>query len=142
LGIKIASATAGTISRNYSAGVYALPVQSPWEGKYRVTYRWETFNYVADDTEEVEEDIVLKTVGPGIIEAKNVANTYSGYTRFTFYPNGSVGTYIYSGGNLASGVLESSTDLENQTFHVKYWFSNNTRFILEEIYVRTGDLDE
>jgi hypothetical protein len=32
LGVKIASATAGTISGNYSTGIYTLPVKSPWEG--------------------------------------------------------------------------------------------------------------
>jgi hypothetical protein len=140
LGVKIVSATAGTVSGNYSTGVYLLPVKSPWEGVYTVTYRWHAGGGfgTADET-YTETDVQLKTVGPGVVEASGVAAWFSGNTRYTFYPDATVGVEAYSGANLATGVLESSADTENfSTFHIRYWFAN-TGYEIEETYVKTGN---
>jgi hypothetical protein len=139
LGVKIASATAGTISGNYSTGVYILPVKSPWEGTYTVTYTWYAGGgYGTDEETYTETDVELKTAGAGVVEAQYVAYWFGGYTRYTFYPNATVGVSAYSGANLATGVISSSADTENfSTFTVRWWFAN-TGYEVEETYVKAN----
>jgi hypothetical protein len=140
LGVKIAGTTSGTISGNYSAGVYSLPVKSPWQGTYDVHYHWYVGGGAGTEDEEYDETgIKLSTAGPGIVEAMYVGQWFSGYTRYTHKPDGSLDVLVYSGSNRATGIVSSSYDLDARTFRVRYWFIAPTSYELEEVYVRTGD---
>lgn len=146
LGIKIVSASAGTVSSNYSAGVYTLPVKSPWQGKYSVHYEWLIRGGVELDPNKDEDvileetDVELKTVGPGVVQALNVGDYYGGYTNFTHRLDGTIIVDVYSSSTRAVQVFSSSYDLENLTFQVEYSFISPDRYRLIETYTRTGDL--
>jgi hypothetical protein len=141
LGVKIVSATAGTISGNYSAGVYSIPVKSPWEGIYDVHYKWYAgAGYGTADEEYDETEISLSTVGPGVLEAKYIGVWFSGATRYTFYPDKTVGVAAYNGSTIyATTVIESSADPDNLTFKVKWSFPASNGYVLEETYVKIDD---
>ncbi|GHT08234.1 hypothetical protein FACS189432_01120 [Bacteroidia bacterium] len=140
LGVKIVSSTGGTISGNYSAGVYTLPVKSPWQGTYNVHYHWYVGGGAGSEEEEYDETgIKLSTAGPGIVEAQLVGQWFSGYTQYTHKLDGSLDVLVYSGSNRAVGIVSSSYDLNARTFTVRYWFIAPTSYELEETYVRTGD---
>ncbi len=142
LGVKIVSASTGTISGNYSAGVYSLPVKSPWQGKYNVHYKW-LIRGGAVPTTDIEYDetgVELTTVGPGVVQAKYVGAWFSGYTNYTHRPDGTVLPYVYSGSVRAVQVFSSSYDLDNLTFEVEYSFISPANYRIIETYVRTGDL--
>jgi hypothetical protein len=71
-----------------------------------------------------------------------VGNAYSGWTRYTLpiLANGPVNNVVvYSGSERATGIIESSVNINNLTFRIKYWFISPTNYELEEIYERTGD---
>ena len=142
LGIKIVSASAGTVSSNYSAGVYTLPVKSPWQGKYDVHYKWLIRGGAVPttDIEYDETDIELKTAGPGIVQAQYVGAWFSGYTNYTHNPDGTVLPFVYSGSVRAVQVFNSSYDLDNLTFEVEYSFISPANYRIIETYTRTGDL--
>jgi hypothetical protein len=140
LGVKIVSVTAGTVSGNYSAGVYSIPVKSPWEGNYNVHYKWYAGGgYGSEDEEYDETEIPLTTAGPGVVEAKYVGVWFGGWTRYTFYPDNTVGIAAFSGSALATTVIESSADPDNLTFKVKWSFPASNGYVLEETYVKIDD---
>jgi hypothetical protein len=140
LGVKIANASSGIISGNYSTGIYSLPVKSPWEGTYDVTYIWHIGGGAGTEDETYEEKgVVLSTAAPGVVEARYVGYWFNGYTRYTFFPDSSIGVFVYSGSDRTTGVIESHANIDNKTFHVRYWFIAPTSYELEEIYVKTGD---
>ncbi|MDR3252361.1 MAG: DUF1735 domain-containing protein, partial [Tannerella sp.] len=145
LGVKIASASGGTISGNYSAGVYSLPIKSPWQGKYDVHYKWVLRGgskpAPEDDEEYDEEDVELTTAGPGVVQAQYVGAWFSGYTTYTFKPDGTILPFVYSGSARAVEVFSSSYDLDKLVFEVEYSFISPTNYRLIETYTRTGDLD-
>jgi hypothetical protein len=141
LGIRIVSTTAGTISGNYSAGVYTLPVKSPWQGTYSVHYEWLIRGSVVP-TADVEYDtdgIKLTTSGPGIVQANGVGDWYSGNTRYIHKPDGTIDVFVYSGSERAVQVFNSSYDLNALSFTVEYSFISPTNYRLIETYTRTGD---
>ncbi|MDR1527566.1 MAG: DUF1735 domain-containing protein [Dysgonamonadaceae bacterium] len=139
LGVKIQSASAGTISGNYSTGIYNLPVKSPWQGAYNVHYRWYAGGGFGTVDEEYDETgVQLTTAGPGIVEALYVGYWFSGWTRYTIRTDNTVGVESYSGSVLATTIIESEANWENLTFRVRYSFLSG-RYELEETYVRTGD---
>jgi hypothetical protein len=139
LAVKIVRASLGVISGNYSTGIYNLPVKSPWEGTYTVNYRWyRGGGYGSDDETYTETDVTLTTQGPGILQAQYVGAWFSGYTRYTIYPN-AVDVFVYSGSARTTGIIESEVDTDNLTFRVRYWFIAPTSYELEETYTRTGD---
>lgn len=142
LGVKIVSASSGTISGNYSAGVYSLPVKSPWQGKYNVHYKWLIRGGSAPttDVEYDETGIELTTVGPGVVQAKYVGAWFSGYTNYIHRPDGTVLPYVYSGIVRAVEVFRSSYNLDNLTFEVEYSFISPANYRIIETYTRTGDL--
>lgn len=140
LAVKIVKASFGIVSGNYSTGIYSLPVKSPWEGVYTVNYRWYTGGG-AGSTDETytETGVKLTTVGPGILNAQYVGYWFSGYTRYTIYPD-AIDVLVYSGSVRATGIIESEVDADNLTFRVRYWFIAPTSYELEETYTKTGDI--
>lgn len=139
LGIKIQNASAGTISGNYSTGIYNLPVKSPWQGTYDVHYRWFAGGGFGTADEEYDETgVALTTAGPGIVEALYVGNWFSGWTHYTINTDNTVDVESFSGGVLATTIIESEADWDNLTFRVRYSFLSGG-YELEETYVRTGD---
>ncbi|MDR1783048.1 MAG: DUF1735 domain-containing protein [Dysgonamonadaceae bacterium] len=142
LGVQIVSATAGTISGNYSTGIYSLPVKSPWEGTYNVHYQWVTRGGVTPPASDVEYDVTgvkLTTVGPGVVQAQYVGYWFSGWTQYTLKGDGTVGVAAYSGSTLACTVVSSSQDVDNLTFTIEWTFVSPSSYRLIETYVRTGD---
>jgi hypothetical protein len=140
LAVKIVSASLGTVSGNYSTGIYNLPVKSPWEGLYTVNYKWYVGGGAGSaDESYTETEIKLTTAGPGILQATYVGSWFSGYTQYTIYPD-AVDVLVYSGSVRATGVVESEVDAGNLTFRVNYWFIAPTSYQLEETYTRTGDI--
>ncbi|MDR1091717.1 MAG: hypothetical protein LBL79_11620, partial [Prevotella sp.] len=140
LGVKIVGTSVGIISGNYSAGVYSIPVKSPYEGKYTVHYKWLIRGGASTGEEYDRTDINLKTVGPSVVQAQMVGALYSGYTNYFHRPDGTVLPYVYSGNSLAVQVFSSSYDLDNLTFEVEYSFISPANYRLIETYTRTGDL--
>ena len=140
LGVKIVSTSGGTISNNYSAGVYSLPVKSPCQGKYNVHYKWVVRGGEATGEEYDKTDIKLKTVAPGVVQAEGVGALYTGYTNYTHQLDGTVLPFVYSGSPRAVEVFRSSYDLENLTFEIEYSFISPANYRLIETYTRTGDL--
>jgi hypothetical protein len=139
LGITIRSASAGTVSGNYSTGIYLLSVKSPWQGTYDVHYRWYAGGGFGTSEEEYDETgVKLTTSGPGVVEAPYVGYWFSGWTRYTIGADNSVGVQPYSGSLLATTVLSSAADWDLLTFSVHYSFLSG-RYELEETYTRTGD---
>ncbi|MDR1517423.1 MAG: DUF1735 domain-containing protein [Dysgonamonadaceae bacterium] len=139
LGVKIQGATGGTVSGNYAAGVYTLPVKSPWQGTYNVHYRWYAGGGFGTADEEYDEaGVKLTTVGPGIVEAQYVGYWFSGSTQYTVKTDNTVTAAPYSGGVLATTIVSSNADWTALTFRVRYSFLSG-RYELEETYVRTGD---
>lgn len=139
LAVKIVRASAGTVSGNYSTGIYSLPVKSPWEGTYTVDYQWyKGGGYGSADSTYTETGVTLTTQGPGILRASYVGNWFSGYTQYTIYPS-SVDVLVFSGSVRATGIIDSEVDADNLTFRVRYWFISPTSYELEETYTRTGD---
>lgn len=134
LGIKIANTTTGTISGNYSTGVYTLPVKSPWEGTYDVTYYWYQRGSATANLTETASGIQVSTAGAGIVEVEGVGNYFGGVTYYAFKADGTVGVT----GTYATQLVSSSYDLDNLTFVVDYYFYS-TSYHLKETYVRTGD---
>ncbi|MDR0565491.1 MAG: DUF1735 domain-containing protein [Prevotellaceae bacterium] len=124
LGVKIAAASAGTISGNYSTGVYLLPVKSRWEGTYLVTYEWIQVGEFADLFSELtltKTDVKLATVGPETLEAQGLGGMFGGYTRYTFYADGKVKVAASSGADLRVTVVSSQADTDDYTiFAVRY----------------------
>ncbi|MDR0541362.1 MAG: DUF1735 domain-containing protein [Dysgonamonadaceae bacterium] len=139
LGIKITGASAGTVSGNYSTGIYSLPVKSPWQGTYHVHYRWYAGGGFGTEEEEYDETgVELKTAGPGAVEALYVGAWFSGWTRYTIHTDNTVEVESYSGGALATTIISGEADWNSLTFRVRYSFLSG-RYELEETYVRTGD---
>jgi hypothetical protein len=147
LGVKIAAASAGTISGNYSTGVYLLPVKSRWEGTYRVTYEWlqvGEFSAIFSESGYSFEktDVKLTTVGPETLEAQGLGGMFGGYTRYTFYAaSGSVGVAASSGADLRVSVVSSQADIADFTmFKVRYKVLLSAGDLeLVETYMRIGD---
>ena len=146
LGVKIASASAGAISGNYSTGIYSLPVKSPWEGKYRVTINWDFSgstlgSYAQYYPETIETQ--LKTQGPGIVRGSGIGDLFGGTTDYKFNSDGTIG-FTTSSVNIKSiTVLESRYDINSLTFYHKTSFKHPTYgdLVLEETYTRIGDLE-
>ncbi|MDR3287455.1 MAG: DUF1735 domain-containing protein [Prevotellaceae bacterium] len=139
LAVKIVRASSGTISGNYSTGIYSLPVKSPWQGTYTVNYRWyKGGGYGTADETYTEVGVTLTTYAPGVLEARYLAYWFNGYTRYTIYPT-SVGVLAYSGAVLNTGIIDSEVDTNTLTFRVRYWFVSPTGYEVEETYTRTGD---
>jgi hypothetical protein len=140
LAVKIVKSSLGVVSGNYSTGIYSLPVKSPWEGVYTVNYRWyRGGGYGSDEETYTETGVTLLTQGPGILEARYVGYWFSGYTRYTVYPD-AIGVFVYSGSARTTGIVESEVDTDNLTFRVRYWFIAPTSYELEETYTRTGEI--
>lgn len=98
LGIKIQSASTGTVSGNYSTGIFSLPVKSPWQGTYNVHYRWYAgAGFGTADEEYDETGVKLTTAGPGVVEAQYVGSWFGGWTRYTINIDNTVNVESYSG---------------------------------------------
>lgn len=139
LGVKIQSVSGGTISGNYAAGLYVLPVKSPWQGTYNVHYRWYAGGGFGTVDEEYDETgVKLATAGPGVVQVQYVGYWFSGWTQYTVKNDNTVDVTPYSGSILAATIIESEADWEHLTFRVRYSFLSG-RYELEETYVRTGD---
>lgn len=144
LGVKIVAASAGTISGNYSTGVYLLPVKSRWEGTYLATYEWiqvGEFSEIFSERMITKTDVKLATVGPETLEAQGLGGVFSGYTRYTFYANGTVKVAASSGADLRVTVVSSQADVEDFTiFTVRYKVLLSAGDLeLTETYRRIGD---
>lgn len=139
LGIKIVGTSVGTISGNYSAGVYILPVKSPWQGTYNVHRKWLYRGGVETGEVSDKTGVKLTTVAPGVVQTTPLGGLYSGYSNYTHQLDGTISVYAYSGGGLAVEVFNSSYDLENLTFQVEYSFISPTRYRIIETYTKTGD---
>jgi hypothetical protein len=114
-------------------------VKSPWQGTYNVHYRWYAGGGFGTADEEYDETgVELTTAGPGIVETLYVGAWFSGWTRYTINTDNTVGVESYSGGVLATTIIESEADWDRLTFRVRYSFLSG-RYELEETYVRTGD---
>ncbi|MDR1553172.1 MAG: DUF1735 domain-containing protein [Prevotellaceae bacterium] len=139
LAVKIVKASLGTVSGNYSTGIYILPVKSPWEGTYTVNYQWyKGGGYGTADETYTETGVALTTQGPGVLRASYVGYWFGGYTEYTIYPS-SVGVFVFSGSARTTGVVDSEVDTDNLTFRVRYWFISPANYELEETYTRTGN---
>jgi len=146
LGVKIASTTAGTVSGNYSTGIYSLPVKSPWEGKYKVTINWDFSgstlgSYAQYYPETIEAQ--LKTQGPGVVRGTSVGDLFGSSTDYKFNADGTIGFSTTSANIKSITVLESHYDINNLTFYHKTSFKHPTYgdFVLEETFTRIGDLE-
>jgi hypothetical protein len=143
LGVKIVSASAGTVSGNYSTGIYRLPIKSPWEGSYNVTIDWELPESLADYQQYFPEtfETELTTEGPGIVKSDAIGDLFGGSTYYQFNPDASV-TVTFSATTFTGvTIVESHADIDNLTFSHKTSFSHPSYgdFVLIEQYEKIED---
>jgi hypothetical protein len=144
LAIKIARASSGIVSGNYSTGIYSLPVKSPWEGTYTYLVDWilpsSLSSYQQYFPTEYEGESVT-TQGPGIVRHQYVGDLFSGWTNYIFYPDETVGVEFSVTTFTGVEVLESHADINTLTFSHKTKFSHASYgdFVLIEQYTKTGD---
>lgn len=144
-GIRITSTTAGIISHNYSAGVFSVPIKSPWEGTYKVIQNWDltqtSLGSYAQYFPSTFEDILI-TNGTSV-RLESIGGLFGGYTYYSFNDNGTVNVTTSNATNInpTLKVLESSYDESTYIFHHKSSFTHPSYgyFILEETFTRIED---
>lgn len=144
IGVKITSATAGTISGNYSAGIYVIPVRSAWEGTYTVVQDWELPASLASYAQYYPEtySAELPTSGAGI-RIQYIGDLFGGYTYYTF-SDGKVNVTTSSATiNATLNVIESGYDEETGTFYHRTSFNHPSYgdFVLIENFTKTSTSD-
>ncbi|MCJ0741830.1 DUF1735 domain-containing protein [Pedobacter montanisoli] len=138
LALRITSASTGTISGNFGAVIFSMPLKSIWQGTYTVRFN---NNYGGIDVnigDFTETGVKLETVGPNKLQTQYAANTYSGYTQYQFNGNNTsiTSVTVFSGSILASSV--DGVDLidpVNGKFTIRYTFAGRG---MTETWVRTG----
>ncbi|WP_316845245.1 DUF1735 domain-containing protein [Pedobacter psychrodurus] len=140
LGIKITSASSGTVSGNFGAVIFSMPLESIWQGTYSVSY---SNNYGTIDANIGTFDdtgIKLSTVGPNKLQTLSVADTYSGSTTFQFNgTNTSITSVVVISGSTNFATSIQSVDIIdpiNKVFGLHYTWGGRG---MVEKWTRTGD---
>ncbi|RZL14316.1 MAG: DUF1735 domain-containing protein [Pedobacter sp.] len=135
LGIKIASASYGTLSGNFGTVIYNLPVKSMWDGAY-------TFSVSCPQDANLNKTgltgVRLSTIAPNRVRLASLAESYSGNVEYQFDGANANLTELkaFSGANLVTAIVSQTVNSTAKTFSVVYTFSGRT---VTETWTRTGD---
>ncbi|RYZ99883.1 MAG: DUF1735 domain-containing protein [Sphingobacteriaceae bacterium] len=141
LGIKITSASHGTVSGNFGTVIYNLPIKSLWDG----TYLFKVVNTNNNDSNfggpggYTEPGIKLSTVAPNRVRVQYIGQIYNGFVEYQFNADNTAITEVqaYNGATTYAVSLQSFTlNTSTKSFVINWTFAGR---MLTETWTRTGD---
>lgn len=128
LPLRITSASTGTISGNFGAVIFSMPLESIWQGTYHVYINNNYGQIDANIGNFDEADVALETVGPNKLQVQYIARTYSGNVQYQFSGDNSTITAVkaFNGATTYATSIQSVDviDAANGIFELHWTFAN------------------
>jgi hypothetical protein len=142
--LKITSTTLGTISGNFGAVIYNVPIKSIWEGTYTQTVEnnFGVLNASIGVAPYTETGKKLVTIAPNRVQAQLVALTYSGSTFYQFDSSNTAITAVgaTSGSTVLTGASVTTLAINSTTKNFKLSYILQTQgWGIVETFTRTGN---
>jgi hypothetical protein len=128
LALRITSASKGTVSGNFGAVIFSMPLESIWQGTYHVYINNNYGQIDANIGNFDEADVALETVGPNKLQVQYIARTYSGNVQYQFSGDNSTITSVKAFNGATNYVTSIQSidviDAANGIFELHWTFAN------------------